>query len=151
MKNFTKFLSILLAAVIILSGCSSNNAADSQDRSADEKLALSYVTNYHNGTKEAKTKFVDESIHPDMQGKFRVGAKRALPEDEQLKDPKVVESVDYDDGDTKGSLVLIQSADDKEMIALITENKVYMSLAPSGNAGDSYQEIRSQFKTAKKS
>ncbi|SYX87219.1 hypothetical protein [Paenibacillus alvei] len=86
MKNLTKFLSILLAAVIILSGCSSNNAADSQDRSADEKLALSYVTNYHNGTKEAKTKFVDESIHPDVQGKFRVGAKRALPEDEQLKD-----------------------------------------------------------------
>lgn len=150
MKNFTKFLSILLAAVIILSGCSSNNAAE-QDRSADEKLALSYVTNYHNGTKEAKTKFVDESIHPDVQGKFRVGAKRALPEDEQLKDPKVVESVDYDDGETKGSLVLIQSADDKEIIALITENKVYMSLAPSGNAGDSYQDIRSQFKTAKKS
>ncbi|KJB88618.1 hypothetical protein AZ66_06200 [Paenibacillus sp. E194] len=149
MKNFSKFLSILLAAVIILSGCSSNNAADSESRAADEKLALSYVTNYHNGTKEAKTKFVDESIHPDVQGKFRVGTKRALPEDEQLKEPKVAESVAYDDGETKGSLVLIQSADDKEIIALITENKVYMSLAPSGNAGDSYQEIRSQFKTAK--
>ncbi|OBY77873.1 hypothetical protein BBG47_19630 [Paenibacillus sp. KS1] len=150
MKNFTKFLSILLAAVIILSGCSSNNAADSQDRSADEKLALSYVTNYHNGTKEAKTKFVDESIHPDVQGKFRVGAKRALPEDEQLKDPKVVESVDYDDGDTKGSLVLIQSADDKEMIALITENKVYMHFSLQNTAPDTYDQIRSSFKTAKK-
>lgn len=61
----------------------------------------------------------------------------------------MIESVDYDDGETKGSLVLIQSADDKEIIALITENKVYMSLTPSGNAGDSYQDIRSQFKTAK--
>ncbi|UNK18732.1 hypothetical protein MNQ98_01415 [Paenibacillus sp. N3/727] len=149
MKNFTKFLSILFAAVIILSGCSSNNAADSQDRSANEKLALSYVTDYHNGTKEDRNKFVDESIHPDVQGKFRVGAKRAIPEDQQLKDPKVAESVAYDDGDTKGSLVLIQSADDKEMIALITENKVYMSFSLENTSQDSYQEIRSSFKTAK--
>ncbi|BFH65743.1 hypothetical protein [Paenibacillus azoreducens] len=150
MRNFTKFLSILFAAVIILSGCSSNNAADSQDRSADEKLALSYVTDYYNGTKkEDRLKFVDENVHPDVQGKLRQWAKLGASEDQKLKEPKVAESVPYEDEDSKGSLVLIQSANDKEMIVMIIDNKVYMGLTPSGNDGDSYSEIRSSFKTAK--
>ncbi|MCG7408787.1 hypothetical protein MH117_15250 [Paenibacillus sp. ACRRX] len=150
MKNFTKFLSILFAAVIILSGCSSNNAADSQDRSADEKLALSYVTDYYNGTKkEDRLKFVDENVHPDVQGRLRVWAKSGALEDQKLKDPKVAESVPYEDEDLKGTLVLIQSANDKEIIVMINDNKVYMGLAPSGNAEDSFQDIRSSFKTAK--
>ncbi|MDR0268065.1 hypothetical protein [Paenibacillus sp.] len=150
MKNFTKILSILFAAVIILSGCSSNKAADSQDRSADEKLALSYVTDYYNGTKKAdREKFVDENIHPDLQGKSRVWAKSGASEDQKLKDPKVAESIPYDDGETKGSLVLIQSADDKEMIVLTTENKVYMHFSLQNTAPDTYKEIRDGFKTAK--
>ncbi|MGM1048902.1 MAG: hypothetical protein ACQEXX_22540 [Bacillota bacterium] len=150
MKNFTKFLSILFAAVIILSGCSSNNAADSEKRSSDEKLALSYITDYFNGTKEDRMKFVEENVHPDMQGKFRIGAKSGVPDDQKLKDPKVAESVPYDDEDSKGSLVLIQSANDKEMIVLITDNKVTLSFAPSENAeSDVFQDMRSQFKTAK--
>lgn len=79
-----------------------------------------YVTDYYNGAKkEDRLKFVDENVHPDMQGKLRVWAKSGASEDQKLKDPKVAESVPYDDGDTKGTLVLIQSANDKEMIALI--------------------------------
>ncbi|MFJ6211189.1 hypothetical protein [Lysinibacillus sp. NPDC092081] len=159
MKNFTKFLSILFAAVIILSGCSSINAADSEKqagdsekRAADEKLALSYVTDYYNnGKKEERLKFVEESVHPDMQGKFRVNAKSGVSEEQKLKDPKVAEAVPYEDEDSKGSLVLIQSANDKEMIVLITDNKVTLSITPSPNAGsqDAFQDMRSEFKTAK--
>jgi len=159
MKNFTKFLSILFAAVIILSGCSSNNAtgsekeaADSEERAADEKLALSYVTDYYNNEKkEERLKFVEESVHPDMQGGYRTNAKSGVSENQMLKDPKVAESVAYEDEESEGTLVLIQSANDKEMIVLITDNKVTLDFTPSPNAGseDLYQDVRSEFKTAK--
>ncbi|HEY4391510.1 MAG TPA: hypothetical protein VGN02_09210 [Paenibacillus sp.] len=151
MKNFTKFLSILFAAVIILSGCSSNKAADSKTLSSDEKLALSYITDFYNGTKEDREKFVEESVHPEVQALFRLGAAGEVSEDEKLNDPKAVESVPYDDEDGKGSIVLIQAADDKEMIVLVIDDKVAFGYTASENAESQelYDQMRSQFKTAK--
>ncbi|NWL86094.1 MULTISPECIES: hypothetical protein [unclassified Paenibacillus] len=151
MKNFAKFLSILFAAVIILSGCSSNNAADSKKLSSDEKLALSYVTDFYNGTKEDREKFVEESVHPEIQALFRLGAASEASEDKKLKDPKVAESVPYDDEDGKGAVVLIQAANHQEMIVLIIDNKVAFGYAASENAESQelFDQMRSQFKAAK--
>ncbi|WMT41258.1 hypothetical protein RE628_01190 [Paenibacillus sp. D2_2] len=151
MENFTKFLSILFAAVIILSGCSSNKSADSKKLSSDEKLALSYITDFYNGTKEDREKFVDENVHPDVQALFRLGALGEVSEGEKLNNPKAVESVPYEDEDSKGSAVLIQAADDKEMIVLIIDDKVAFGYTASENAESQelYDQMRSQFKTAK--
>lgn len=152
MKNFAKYLSILFAAVIILSGCSSNNnAAGLKELSVDEKMALSYVTDFYNATSADREKFVEESVHPEVQALFRLGAKGEVAEEEKLKDPKVAESVPYEDEDGKGSIVLIQAADDKEMILLIIDGKVAFGYSASDNpeSKEMFEEMRSQFKTAK--
>jgi len=151
MKNFAKFLSILFAAVIILSGCSSNKAAGPKNLSSDEKLALSYVTDFYNGSKEDREKFVEEKVHPEVQALFRLGAGSEVSEDQKLKDPKVAESVPYEDEDGKGSIVLIQAADDQEMILLIIDEKVAFgyAAAESAESQEVFDQMRSQFKTAK--
>ncbi|MDT2193626.1 hypothetical protein [Paenibacillus larvae] len=64
--------------------------------SAEEKLALEYINVYNNGKDvEAKKKFVEEKVHPDIKQLFTMGLS-ATPEEKMFNNPEVLESVDYE-------------------------------------------------------
>lgn len=80
-------------------------------------------------------------------------AQSEAAEEKKYKEPKVAESVPFDDEEAglKGSLVLIQSSNDKEMILLNADNKVAYGYTPSEDAEmqKEFDELRAKFKTGK--
>ncbi|AVF21273.1 hypothetical protein ERICI_01380 [Paenibacillus larvae subsp. larvae] len=122
--------------------------------SAEEKLALEYINVYNNGKDvEAKKKFVEEKVHPDIKQLFTMGLS-ATPEEKMFNNPEVLESVDYEKAGKKGTTVLVKGkafdGKDGERIILIMDNKIGMALAPDSKNEDAkkgYDELRAKFKT----
>ncbi|MGZ9585536.1 hypothetical protein [Paenibacillus marinisediminis] len=131
---------------VIFAGCGSSNKAD-------EKLAVDYINSFMNATDvEAKKKFVEENVHPDIKPLFQLGQSNVLEESEMLKDPKVIESIDYEEKGKKGTLVLINGSvngEQNEIIVLILEGKLgfaFNSNVDNEALKKTYDEMRSEFK-----
>lgn len=117
--------------------------------SASEKLALNYVEIFLNGSDlEAKKKFVVENIHPDVQAIFKMAESTETSENNKLKNPAVVESVDYKDADgKKDKLVLVQgekASSKNEVIIFIKEDKVGWGYSSDDN--EAFNKVRKLFK-----
>lgn len=127
-----------------------------KEMSADEKLALEYINVYNNGKDvEAKKKFVEEKIHPEIKQLFTM-ALSATPEEKMLNNPEVLESIDYEKAGEKATSVLVKGKSfdgkDGERIILILDNKIGMALVPDSKNEDvkkNYDELRAKFKTPK--
>lgn len=143
-----KISAIFLICVLVLVGCGGGQA------SKDEALALDYINTYLNGTdKEAKEKFVEEKVHPEAMPLFAMGIGLVTPEKNMYKNPKVIESTEYEKDGEKGTLVLLSGTvdgKDKEMIVLTMDGKIGFGFEPDSKSESmkkSYDEMRSKFKT----
>ncbi|GKU78577.1 hypothetical protein [Paenibacillus sp. L3-i20] len=149
MKKLLFFTTTLLFLSILV-GCS-NNSAGGGKMTAGEKMALNYVTIYLNGNdEEAKRKYVEESIHPDVAMLFQLGAASIAPEDQHYKNPSVLDTVKHkaEDG-TDGNLTLIKAEDGREIIVLLIDQKVTFAFVSDNEAEDmkaSFDSLRAKFK-----
>ncbi|TQR47117.1 hypothetical protein [Paenibacillus popilliae] len=144
-----KISAIFLICVLVLVGCGGGGQA-----SKDEAVALDYINTYLNGTdKEAKKKFVEEKVHPEAMPLFAMGMSLVTPEKNMYKNPKVIESTEYEKDGEKATLVLLTGTvdgKDKEIIILTMDGKVGFGFTPDSNSEDmkkNYEEMRSKFKT----
>lgn len=166
-------------AIGVLSGCSSDEAATAspspsakieasaspspeteataaptaepeKDLNVSEQLTLGYINSYYNETDvEARKKFAQEYMHPDVQSIFAFAASAVIDEKDHFLNPKVVETVDYEKDGTKGSLTLVKGDGDKEFIGLIIEDKFsfgFISTATSDDMKAAFEGVREQFK-----
>jgi len=143
-----KISAIFLICVLVLVGCGGGQA------SKDEALALDYINTYLNGTdKEAKKKFVEEKVHPEAMPLFAMGISLEIPEKSMYKNPKVIESTEYEKDGEKATIVLLSGTvdgKDKEMIVLTMDGKIgfgFESDSKSESMKKNYDEMRSKFKT----
>lgn len=149
----------LMFAFALLVGCSNNvpesepaaaNAATAQPEETKapeqklteaEQLALDYVKIYINGTDlEANEKFVEDNVHPDAKPLFELGTGITEKSDD-VKNPVVKGSTDYDFPEVKGMATLIAGDGGAEIIVLTLENKVVMAYSPN----DTTEEAKNTF------
>lgn len=118
--------------------------------SATEAVALDYVNIFVNGSDmEAKKNFITQNVYPDAQPVFQMAQSIETPGNHKLKNPQVLESVDYaDENDMKVEAVLIQGEEasnpKSELIVLISDKKVLWATDSSDQ--DTFGEARSAFK-----
>ncbi|MGO4371970.1 hypothetical protein AB4Z21_14495 [Paenibacillus sp. MCAF20] len=114
-----------------------------------EKLALEYVNEYINSEDaEAKKKFLEEKIHPDVQSIFQLGTSSVNTAD-KWQNASVAETVNYESAGKKGTLTLIKADEDKEVIVLIMDDKIgwsYESTDSSDKGKKAFEELRVDFK-----
>ncbi|CAH8771335.1 hypothetical protein [Paenibacillus dendritiformis] len=143
-----KLSAIFLVCLLVLVGCGAGGG-----QSKDEGLVLDYINTFVNGTDvDAKTKFVEENVHPDIKPLFALGQNNVTDESKMYKDPKVMESIDYEESGKKGTLVLARGTVDgkeKEIIVLVMEGKIGFGFTPDGEGElkTGYDEMRAKFKT----
>ncbi|AVF21785.1 hypothetical protein ERICI_01920 [Paenibacillus larvae subsp. larvae] len=144
-----KFLSILI--VILLVGVLS--ACNGKTLNAKEQLVLDYINIFNNGTdKEAKNKFVEENCLPESKPLFLLALKVNNQKERILKDPEVLESIDLEDSEKKGTAVLVKGKNsdgiDSERIVVFIGDKMGMELFPNAkDENKNYEKLRSAFKT----
>ncbi|OBZ13326.1 hypothetical protein [Bacillus sp. FJAT-26390] len=144
--------SLLLSFILIislLSGCSSA-ANEEKKLTAGEQLSLDYVNVFLNGSDlDAKKKFVEEKVHNDVKPVFNLAAAAETAEENKLLNPKLIESIEYEEEGVKGSVNLIHADGDKEIIMMITEGKImwgYTSTDEDEQTKVAFNELRSKFK-----
>ncbi|WP_341282437.1 hypothetical protein [Paenibacillus sp. FSL H8-0537] len=125
-------------------------AEPEKDLNVSEQLTLGYINSYYNETDvEARKKFAQEHMHPDVQSIFVFAASAVIDEKDHFLNPKVVETVDYEKDGTKGTLTLVKGDGDKEFIGLIIEDKFsfgFISTAASDDMKAAFEGVREQFK-----
>ncbi|NMM52167.1 hypothetical protein [Paenibacillus aquistagni] len=128
---------------------------EKKELSKDEALAVEYINTYLNGTDiEAKKKFVEDNVHPEIKSLFQLGQSTVSEESSMYKEPQVIESDDYESDGMKGTLVLIQGVVDgekHEIIILVMEGKIGFEFKDSGVSEETkknFDQLRSKFKTA---
>ncbi|WP_051051681.1 hypothetical protein [Paenibacillus sonchi] len=115
-----------------------------------EKVALDYVNTFLNGSDmEAKKNFITENVYPDAQPLFQMAQSIETPDDHKLKNPQVLESVDYaDEKGMKVEAVLVQGEEGSnpksELIVLINNKKVLWATDSSDK--ETFSKVRSAFK-----
>ncbi|SFE15632.1 hypothetical protein SAMN04487969_101364 [Paenibacillus algorifonticola] len=128
----------------------SPTAEPEKDLNASEQLTLGYINSYYNEADvEARKKFAQEHMHPDVQSVFIFAASAVIDEKDHFLNPKVVETVDYEKDGAKGSLTLVKGDGDKEFIGLIIEDKFsfgFISTATSDDMKAAFEGVRAQFK-----
>lgn len=105
---------------------------------------------YLNGTDtEAKKKFIEDQVHPEVQPIFELASSSITEEDNKFPNPKVIESKEIENEGEKATITLIQGDGDKEFIALILEEKYgwgFISTSTSEEVKTAFEEMRSEFK-----
>ncbi|WP_060861931.1 hypothetical protein [Paenibacillus riograndensis] len=115
-----------------------------------EKLALDFINTFLNGSDlEAKKNFITENVYPDAQPFFQMTQSMETPDNHKLKNPQVLESVDYaDEKSMKVEAVLIQGEEGSnpksELIVLINNKKVLWATDPSDK--ETFSKVRGNFK-----
>ncbi|MFD0715903.1 hypothetical protein [Paenibacillus sp. GCM10027626] len=135
---------VLLVLAAMLTACGGGS-------SASEKTALSYVNDFLNEKDvDKKKKYVEDHVVEEAKPLLLMVAAAPMPENDQYKNAKAVETVDFNEDGQKGSLVLIQADDAKEVAVLIVDGKVMIGFGNKSNGEDNAQfaEIRKKFKAA---
>jgi hypothetical protein len=138
------------AAVSTESQASASPTEAPKKLSDTEKVALDYVNTFLNGSDmEAKKNFITENVYPDAQPLFQMAQSIETPDDHKLKNPRVLESVDYaDENDMKVEAVLVQGEEGSnpksELIVLINNKKILWATDSSDK--ETFSKVRSAFK-----
>lgn len=158
----------LATAIVILSGCSSQNVSTDNSNVAsapisaestnsvvekeltdNEKMALEYINVFLNGSdKEVREAFISEKIHPDVQSFFQLVINVQVPDADKLNDPKVIESAEYTDAEGgKDTAILIQGKKgtnpNSELIVLFKDNKITWGIHSND---EDFTKLRNSFK-----
>jgi len=108
----------------VLAACGSNSSGSSKE----EGIALDYINVFFNGTDlDAKQKFVEENVHPEAQGIFNLATKTVTSDEKKIQNPKVVDSVKYENDGKKATLVLLEgdkAGGKAEYIVMVMDGKV---------------------------
>lgn len=114
-----------------------------------EKLVIDYINIFLNGSDlEAKGKFLDDNIHPDVKSMFSLVVKRETPDENKLLSPEVVDSVDYEEAGKKGTMTLIKgtkNGKESEMIFIVMDGKIGWGFSDS----EKTEQLQKAFTTAR--
>jgi len=146
---------VLLFLVMILTACGGNgdksgtSSKGTKKLTASEQIAIDFINLFRNSSEvEAKQKFIEDSVHPEMQPLFSMLVNAETDEDTMLLNPQVVKSTTYAiDGEDDGELVLVKADNQKEVIILISESKfAWLFEADVEETKQAYEELKTNFK-----
>ncbi|MUT67381.1 hypothetical protein [Paenibacillus sp. NEAU-GSW1] len=110
------------------------NGAPASELESDDNLALEFIEVYINGSNvKQKKKFLDEKISSDVQTIFLFGAHSEREEADKFLNPKQMKKKEYELEGKKGSLILFNNDQNKELIVDINEGKIAWYYSASDN------------------
>lgn len=115
-----------------------------------EQLSLDFVNVYLNGDDaESKKKFATENVHDRTRSYYESVSNFILSKENKYQNVQVVESKEYSKDDINGTITLIKSDNDKEIIVLVTDGKIswgYISSESEEALVKVFTKLRSEFK-----